>query len=69
MKVIISKGPYGSFRYWIGMDGRGNCFAKGKSYQLEHCRQLAWMILGFFLKGEGNPSKRGTNDYEWEEFI
>jgi len=69
MKVIISKGAYGSYKYWIGMDGRGNCFAQGKSYQLEHCRQLAWMILGFFLKGQGAPVKWVTDRYEWEEYV
>jgi organic radical activating enzyme len=25
--------------------------------------------LFYSIQGEGNPSKRGTNDYEWEEFI
>lgn len=68
MKVIISKGPRGAYRYWIGEEGRGNTFAEGKSYNLEHCRTVAWMVLGAYLKGSGRPTEYCRN-WTWEESL
>ncbi len=67
MKVIISKGPRGAYRYWIGGEGRGNTFAEGKSYNLEHCRTVAWMVLGAYLKGSGRPTEFCRSDWTWDE--
>lgn len=67
MKVIISNGPHGCYKYWIGGEGRGNTFAEGKSYSLEHCRTVAWMVLGAYLKGSGRPSEFCRSDWTWEE--